>query len=122
MVGGIPQPTCALSPRLSGAKFIKDTDAVHLYTIDDVLWTLPVVGQRVNFTDGLSKNAIFANDSSLAIGSEMQGSRFPNSLSGVRILTPHRYVEALILLAPRSEPGLYFMSTWISELTYVMAS
>jgi hypothetical protein len=88
--------------------------------MEDKLWELPVFGQGINFTDGPSNNIISANDTSLAVGTTFQGrGRFPDSVSGVRIPTLHRYVEALILLALR-ELKAFSTCAWVSELVYVV--
>ena len=89
--------------------------------MEDKLWELPVFARDVNFTDGASNNTIFANDASLITGTELQGTgRYPDSISGVRIPTLHRYVEALILVALRSEPSALSTCLWVSELVYVV--
>jgi hypothetical protein len=88
--------------------------------MEDKLWELLVFGRGVNFTDGASNNVISANDASLAIGTWSQGiGCFPDSVSGVRIPTLHRYIEALILLALRCEPS-FSTCAWVSELVYVV--
>lgn len=93
---------------------------LSLYTMEDKLWELPGFEQGVDFTDGASNNIIFANDPSLIVGTELQGSgRFPDSIPGVRIPTLQRYVEALILLALR-EPKAFSTCAWVSELVYVV--
>jgi hypothetical protein len=105
---------------LPGSTLRKNDNILKLYTIEDKLWTLPVHEQGVNFTDGASNNIIFANDASLVAGTELQGiGRFPDSISGVRIPTLHRYVEALILLALRCELEAFSTCAWVSELAYV---
>jgi hypothetical protein len=103
-------------PGLDGYKY---SATVKLYTMEDKLWELPVFGQGVNFTDGPSNNIISANDISLPVGTTFQGTgRFPDSVSGIRIPTLHRYVEALILLALR-DPNTFSTCAWVSELSYV---
>ena len=93
---------------------------MKLYTREDKLWNLPGWGRGIDFTDGPSNNIISANDKSLIVGTELQGSgRFPDSVEGVRIPTLHRYVEALTLLALR-EPKSFSEGSWVSELTYVV--
>jgi hypothetical protein len=88
--------------------------------MEDKLWELPIVGKGVNFTDGASNNVISANDTSLPVGTTFRGvGRFPDSVSGIRIPTLHRYVEALILLALR-HPNTFSTSAWVSELSYVL--
>ncbi|RFU30488.1 hypothetical protein B7463_g5867, partial [Scytalidium lignicola] len=93
---------------------------VKLYTMEDRLWELPVRGRGVSFTDGPTNSVIFANDSSLAVGTPTQGiGRFPNSASEVRIPTLHRFVEAMALLTLQCEPNSHSTASWISELAYV---
>ena len=94
---------------------------MKLYTIEDKLWELPVSDQGVNFTDGANNNIIFANDASLTIGTELQGTgRFLDSISGVRVPTLHHYVEALILLALRYKSDSFSTCAWVSELVYLV--
>jgi hypothetical protein len=105
---------------IPGPDLYKTLATVKLYTMEDKLWELPVFGQGINFTDGPSNNIISANDTSLAVGTTFQGrGRFPDSVSGVRIPTLHRYVEALILLALR-ELKAFSTCAWVSELVYVV--
>jgi hypothetical protein len=123
VVGVIPQPPVYFQLDFPGANFIKNTDAVHFYTIDDVVCDLPVVGQGVDFTDSSSKNIIFTNDSSLTIGTEVQGwVRLLDSSPGVWISILYPYVEALTLLGLSSEPGSFSRGVWMSDLTYVITS
>jgi hypothetical protein len=99
----------------------KLTGEVKLYTVENKFWELPVSGRGVNFTDGPSNNITSASDTSLAVGTIFQGiGRFPDSISGVRIPTSHRYVEALVLLALRGPMGIS-KSIWISDLAYVVS-
>ena len=94
---------------------------LKLYTIEDKLWELPVSDQGVNFTDGANNNIIFANDASLTIGTELQGTgRLLDSISGVRVPTLHHYVEALILLALRYKSDSFSTCAWVSELVYLV--
>ena len=48
-----------------GADLAPNINTIQLYTVEDVLWELPILGRGVDFTDGPDGNVIFANDSSL---------------------------------------------------------
>ena len=75
----------------------------------------------VKFKDSACKNIIFANDASIIAGIELQGiGLFPDSISGVRIPTLQRYVEALILLALRCGPDAFLTCSWILEPVHVV--
>jgi hypothetical protein len=88
--------------------------------MEDILWELPIMERGIDFVDGPDRNIIFANDASLCMGSELERcGRFPDSISGVRVPTWQRYIEAVILLALSSEMSKYSMSGWLHELTYM---
>ena len=97
-------------------------NALQLFTIEDVLWELPIIERGVNYVDGVDGNVIFANDISQPIGSELKGfGRFPDSISGVRVPTWPRYIEALILLTLGSLKCNEPCSGWFKELGYMAA-
>lgn len=105
-------------------EFFKWTDmdnTIQLFMMEDVLWELPVIGKGIDFVDGPDQNVIFANDINLRIGSELEGSgRFPDTISGVRVPTWQRYVEALILLALSSRTDNGMCSYLVKELAYII--
>lgn len=101
-------------------KWTEKDNTIQLFMMEDVLWELPIIDRGVDFVDGADRNVIFANDVSLRIGSELEGSgRFPDSISGVRVPTWQRYVEALILLALSSEGPDGLCSYLLKELSYM---
>jgi hypothetical protein len=93
---------------------------MRLYAMEDKLWRLPVLGRGVNFADGPGSNVIFANDTSFIISTELQGiGHFPNSISGVRVPTLRRHVEALILQVVHHTPTISACA-WVAELAYMV--
>ena len=101
-------------------KITEEDNTLQVFMIEDVLWELPIIERGIDFVDGVDRNVIFANDVSLRIGSELEGSgRYPDTISGVRVPTWERYVEALILLALSSKGPDGLCSCLLKELGYM---
>ena len=101
-------------------KWAEEDNTIQLFMMEDVLWELPIIGRGIDFVDGADRNVIFANDVSLRIGSELEGhGRFPDSISGVRVPTWQRYVEALILLTLSSDGPDGLCGYLHKELSYM---
>jgi hypothetical protein len=95
--------------------------SLRLFFKEKCLWELRGFGNGPYFTDGPSGNIIFANDESLhpEINQVDMGScRFPVTWPLVRIPTPHRSLEAFILLCLQTQ-GSLAGSYWIVMIGYM---
>ncbi|OGM39421.1 hypothetical protein ABOM_012115 [Aspergillus bombycis] len=95
---------------------IDDELAILLYKKSDVLWEFPEFEAAFHDT---SADIMFASDARLPPATLGRGrGRFPH-LSSVRIPSPSRYCEALILLLCR-DYGTTRETYWLAILTYML--
>lgn len=96
-------------------------NTLQLYKKENRLWELEGLEPGPFFTDGPDKNLIFANHASIPGGGSPyvgQG-RYAESLPLVRIPTPRRFLEALVLLLVRDR-GTDAAIFWQAMITYMV--
>ncbi|KAK2873478.1 hypothetical protein FQN49_002334 [Arthroderma sp. PD_2] len=99
--------------------------SVQLHIRDERIWTIPSEGDTPTFTD--SDNIIFADDKRLPptnwnpVGPPdlNKGKCRHSPGSPVRILTPERYAEALVLLKLRDR-GSFASLLWDTQINYLV--
>ncbi|EEP76236.1 predicted protein [Uncinocarpus reesii 1704] len=99
--------------------------SIQLHIKDERLWALPLENDTTTFSD--SENIIFADDARLPpnnqhpiLGNETsRGKCRHHPGTPVRIPTPERYAEALLLLAIRDR-GFSAATSWLSQFNYLL--
>ena len=100
----------------------EDQIAVQLHLKETRFWEASGFDISPDFVDGHKGSIILANDSSLPDNtnqSHIGGGRYSTTLPDVRVPTPHRFVEALVLLLVRDR-GTDAATYWNSSILYMV--
>ncbi|KAI9793916.1 MAG: hypothetical protein M1816_007168 [Peltula sp. TS41687] len=117
-------PTPAVHFHLNEEEELSSQLTVQLHRQEDRLWELQkgFDGKGPYLTNGPSQDLILASDASLPLCAERPyrgEGRFPDSLAPVRIPTPHRFLESMILLSVK-ERDLLRSNLWEVWIGYML--